>query len=101
LEKTDVKTREEIERTLKELKPSLSEKFKVKRIGIFGSYLRGEQSEESDVDILVEFSGPIGWEFIDFKEFLEETLGQEVDLVTLRALKPQMRDRILKEVVYA
>ena len=96
-----MKTREEIEKTLKRIKSLVGEKFKVKKIGVFGSYLHGEQSEESDVDILVEFYEPIGWEFIDLKEFLEETLGQEVDLVTVRALKPQLRDRILKEVVYA
>ncbi len=96
-----MKTREEIEETLKRLKPFLREKFKVKEIGIFGSYVRGEESEESDVDILVEFYEPIGWEFIDFKEFLEGILGKGVDLVTVRALKPQLRDKILKEVVYA
>lgn len=96
-----MKRREEIEETLRRFKPFLREKFKVKEIGIFGSYLRGEQSEEGDVDILVEFYEPIGWEFIDFKEFLEEILGKEVDLVSVRALKPQLRDKILKEVVYA
>ncbi len=96
-----MKTRKEIEETLKRYKPLLREKFKVKEMGIFGSYIRGEESEESDVDILVEFYDPIGWEFIDLKEFLEEILGKEVDLVTVRALKPQLKDRILKEVVYA
>lgn len=77
------------------------EKFKVKEIGIFGSYIRGEEFEKSDVDILVEFYDPIGWEFIDLKEFLEEILDKEVDLVTVRALKPRLKDKILKEVVYA
>ena len=96
-----MKTREEIEETLKRYKPLLAEKFKVKEIGIFGSYARKEESDKSDVDILVGFSDPIGWEFIDLKEFLEEILGKEVDLVTVRALKPQLKDRILKEVVYA
>ncbi len=94
-------TKEEIKETLKRLKPNLREKFKVKEIGIFGSYVRGEESEESDVDILVEFSEPVGWEFIDLVEFLEKTLGRKVDLVTIRALKPQLKDKILKEVVYA
>ncbi|MCD6554028.1 MAG: nucleotidyltransferase [Chloroflexi bacterium] len=93
--------REEIEETLRRLKPVLREKFKVKEIGVFGSCARGEESEESDVDVLVEFYEPIGWEFIDVKEFLEEILGREVDLVTRGALKPQLRDEILKEVVYA
>lgn len=96
-----MKTREQIEETLKRFKPLLKEKFKVKEIGIFGSYVRGEESEESDVDILVNFYEPIGWEFIDFKEFLEKILGKEVDLVTVRALKPQLRNKILKEVIYA
>jgi len=96
-----MKAKEEIKETLQRFKPILKEKFKVKEIGIFGSWVRGEESEESDVDILVEFYEPIGWEFIDFKEFLEEILGRKVDLVTMRALKPQLREKILKEVVYA
>lgn len=99
-----MKTRKGLEETLKRFKPFLREKFKVKEIGIFGSYVRGEEAEESDVDILVEFYEPIGWEFIDFKEFLEEILGKgvdRVDLATVRALKPQLRDKILKEVIYA
>ena len=96
-----MKTGEGIEETLKSLKPFLKEKFKVKEIGVFGSYVRGDGTEESDVDILVGFHEPIGWEFVDLKAFLEEILGKKVDIVTLRALKPQLRDRILKEVVYA
>lgn len=96
-----MKNREAIKKTLKRFKPILREKFKVKDIGIFGSYVRGEESEESDVDILVEFSEPVGWEFIDLVEFLEEILERKVDLVTVRALKPQLKDKILKEVVYA
>lgn len=95
-----MKTRAEIEATLKQLKPSLAEKFKVKEIGIFGSFVRGEESGRSDVDILVEFSEPIGWEFIDLKDFLEEILGIRVDLVTTGALKPQLKDKILREVAY-
>lgn len=95
-----MKTLKEIEDTLKRYKPVLRERFQVKEIGLFGSYVRGEESENSDVDILVAFEGTIGWEFIDLKDFLEEILGKEVDLVTVNALKPQLRDDILKEVVY-
>jgi predicted nucleotidyltransferase len=95
-----MKTKKEIEVILKKYKPILREKFKVEKIGIFGSYVRGEESKHSDIDILVEFSSPIGWEFIDLKEFLEEILGRNVDLVTIQALKPQLKDIILKEVVY-
>ena len=95
-----MKTRAEIEAALKQLKPSLAEKFKVKEIGIFGSFVRGAESGRSDVDILVGFSEPIGWEFIDLKDFLEEILGLRVDLVTTGALKPRMRDKVLQEVAY-
>ncbi len=73
----------------------------MKEIGVFGSYARGEEVEESDIDLLIEFYEPVGWEFIDLKEFLEKTLDKKVDLVTVKALKPQLKDKILKEVVYA
>lgn len=96
-----MRTLDEIKKILKMHKPELKERFKVKRIGIFGSYIRGEDVESSDVDILVEFYEPIGWEFVDLKEFLEKILGTDVDLVTAKALKPQLSDTILKEVLYA
>jgi len=95
-----MKTREEITQILRKVIPQLQREFKVKDIGIFGSFIHGEASEKSDVDLLVEFSGAIGWEFIDLKNFLEDVLGAKVDLVTKKALKPQLRDVILKEVVY-
>ena len=101
LQKGRMKTQDGIKETLKKFKPILKDRFKVKQIGIFGSYVRGEESPESDIDILVEFAEPIGWEFIDVKEFLEEILGREVDLVTVKALKPQLREKIMREVVYA
>ena len=94
-------TRKEIEQILKKNKKILKKTFKVEEIGIFGSYARNEQSKDSDIDILVKFSDPVGWEFIDLKEYLEEILNLEVGLVTIKALKPQLRDNILKEVVYA
>ena len=95
-----MKTRSDIETALKQLKPALVETYKVKEIGIFGSYVKGQESEGSDVDILVAFDGPIGWEFIDLKDFLEETLSLKIDLVTTGALKPQLKEKILKEVEY-
>lgn len=91
----------DIEKILREHKPVLKEKYKVKKIGVFGSYVNGERTEVSDIDILVEFYEPIGWEFLDLKELLEEILGIKVDLVTVNALKSQMKERILSEVVYA
>lgn len=79
----------------------LKDRFKVKKIGVFGSFVRGEEGRDSDVDILVDLSEPIGWEFVDLKEFLEEILGFEVDLVTVKALKSELSEIILKEAVYA
>ena len=90
-----------IKSTLKKHKVELEDRFKVKQIGVFGSYAREEEANTSDIDILVDLYEPIGWEIIDLKEFLESILGTEVDLVTLKALKPELSDTILKEAVYA
>jgi predicted nucleotidyltransferase len=95
-----MKDLEEIKQVLSRQKQALAENFKVKEIGIFGSYVRGEQEELSDVDILVEFNEPIGWEFIDLLDYLENVLNMKVDLVTPNALRPQFKERILKEVAY-
>ena len=80
----------------------LEDIFGVKKIGIFGSYARETAvTNISDVDILVEFSRPIGWEIVDLHAYLENLLGKEVDLVTVNALKPELKSAILSEVVYA
>ena len=94
---TDV---EEIKRTLLQHKAELKKKFKVKTIGVFGSYVRGEQKRGSDVDILVEFEDPIGlFEFMDLEEHISKLLGVKVDLVSKKALKPHIGERILQEVI--
>lgn len=81
--------------------PFLQEKFHVKEIGFFGSVARGEETETSDVDILVEFELPIGFfDFIRLENFLSNIIGKKVDLVSKKALKPIIKDTILKEVVY-
>lgn len=90
----------DIKHRLIELKPILREKFGVKKIGVFGSYARGNQLESSDVDILVELEEPLGWEFFDLKEFLEQKLDKPVDLVTRNALKQQLKDEILKQTIF-
>lgn len=76
-----MKTLEQIKETLRKHKKELKRKFGVKEIGIFGSYVRNEQTEVSDVDILVDFERPIGWEIVDLKEHLEKILSVKVDLV--------------------
>lgn len=95
-----MKTLGEIKNILTEHKEKLREKYKVKEIGIFGSYIRDEQKKKSDVDILVEFYEPVGWEFIDLGYYLEDILGIKVDLVTPGALREKIKDRVLREVVF-
>jgi len=81
----------EIEEILRAHKEELRQKFGVSSIAIFGSYARGEQTELSDVDILVEFEGPIGWEIVDLKDYLESLLGIQVDLITKNAAMSRRR----------
>ena len=92
--------KEAIEAKLREYKPILERQFCVKKIGVFGSYARNEQKDDSDIDILVEFYRPVGFQFINLKIFLEEILNKKVDLVTPNALKPQIKENILREVSY-
>lgn len=93
---------EQIKKKLEELKPSLKDEFKVKNIGIFGSYLRGEEKEGSDIDILVEFDESAALSLLDFvglENYLSEVLGGKVDLVEKSTLKPRIGKHILEEVV--
>jgi uncharacterized protein len=95
-----MKNVETIKRTLFEHKAELSEKFKVKNIGVFGSYVRGEQKGSSDVDVLIEFDDPVGlFEFMKLENYLSDLLGVKVDLVSKKALKPHIGERILEEVI--
>ena len=78
----------------------LSQKYFVERIGFFGSFSREEQNEDSDIDILVEFNRPLGWEFFDLQELLEKELQRKVDLVSIKALKEQLKEDILRQTRY-
>ncbi|MEK6581824.1 MAG: nucleotidyltransferase family protein [Nitrospirota bacterium] len=79
----------------------LREKYKIKEIGIFGSYIRGEQKRRSDIDILVEFDEPVSLlDLVGAEIYLSELLNIKVDLVPKRDLRPELKDRILKETVY-
>ncbi|MEX2684832.1 MAG: nucleotidyltransferase family protein [Candidatus Sigynarchaeota archaeon] len=82
-------------------KPHLKERFNVREIGIFGSFARGEQKKKSDIDILVTFYQPIGLDFIDLIDYLEEILGKKVDLVTPGGLRQELKPTIMHDVVYA
>jgi len=77
----------------------ISREYGVIEIGVFGSYVRGESTENSDVDILVSFDKPLGFfKFLELEERLSEWLGATVDLVTKSALKPHIGNHILNEV---
>ena len=96
-----MKTVDEIKKMLESHRDDLRERYGVKEIGIFGSYVREGQKEASDVDILVEFERPLGLlSFVGLKNHLSDFLGLEVDLVMKRALKPRIEKIILEEVVY-
>jgi len=96
-----VKTFDEIKAILEEHKDTIRDKFKVDEIGIFGSYVRNEQTEESDVDILVTFKEPIDFFiFLHLEEYLSDLIGVKVDLVTKKALKPYIGKEIFKETIY-
>jgi len=94
----------ETERIISEIKrnmPYLREQYNVRSLGIFGSYVRGEQKKRSDVDILVEFEEPVTLlEFVALENRLSELIGKKVDLVMKTALKLKIGERILEEVVY-
>jgi len=95
------KTVEKIKKMLKENETTLRERFKVKEMGIFGSYVRGEEKKRSDIDVLVEFEEPISLlEFVALERHLSEIIGKKVDLVMKSALKPRIGKHILKEVTY-
>lgn len=94
-------TPNEIETRLKALKPVLAEKFHVRKIGYFGSYAKGLANDNSDLDLLVEFETPIGWNFFTLENYLENFFGIPVDLVTEDALKSQLRSSILSQVHFA
>lgn len=80
--------------------PVIRKEFKVKSVGIFGSYVRGEQKSESDLDVLVEFEEPISLlKLVSLENYLSDLLGVKVDLVPKADLRPELRSRILSEEV--
>jgi len=81
-------------------KEELKERYHVKELGIFGSYVRGEAGEGSDIDILVEFEVVPGLlKFIELEEHLSELLGVKVDLVRKKSVREELKESILEEVV--
>ena len=96
-----MKTMEKIKETLATHKEGLTVRFKVKELGIFGSYVRGEEKETSDIDILVEFEEPVSLlGLVSLENHLSDLFGVKVDLVPKGEIRPELKEKIIKEVVY-
>ena len=92
---------ERIIRTLESLKDTIKEKYKAEIVGIFGSYLRGEQKDSSDLDVLVRFlEGATLFNLAGLANFLEEKLAVRVDIVPIDTVREEIRENVLKEAVY-
>lgn len=91
---------EEIKADLYSLKDELDKRFGVSAIGLFGSITRDDFTEKSDIDILIDFSRPIGMEFFTLADLLESRLKRKVDLITLDGIKPRYFEAIKKDLIY-
>ncbi len=97
-----MKSLKEVKKQIKALNPVLKNNFSVEAIEIFGSYVRGEQTEDSDFDILVTFLEPNDvdlFKFIELRLFLKDELGIDVDLIEKDSLKPRLKGQILEEAI--
>lgn len=81
--------------------PELQKKYPVGRVGVFGSYSRGEATEKSDIDIAVEITGPMGLSFVAMADEIENLFGKKTDVIPLRSIKPQYLQYVQKDIVYA
>lgn len=89
-----------VKQILLELKPELHEKYGVSSIGLFGSIVRDDFTSASDIDIVVDFDRPIGIEFVDLVDYLEEKLKRPVDIASLHGIKPKYFAVIEPQIQY-
>jgi len=90
-----------IKDTLQKLKPELKRKYNISSIGLFGSVVRDDfSSMKSDIDIIVDFSKPIGIEFVDLAEYLESKIKRKIDLVSRNGIKDKYYKQIQHEIIY-
>ncbi|MHA1190932.1 MAG: nucleotidyltransferase family protein [Promethearchaeota archaeon] len=88
-------------KVLKEIKKEIKSKYRVKAIGLFGSYVKDMQNDSSDIDFLVEFEKEADlFHFMGLILFLEEKFNRKVDVISKPALKEDLRENILQEVIY-
>ena len=89
-----------IKSLLEQLKPELKQRFHVQSLGLFGSVVREDFTSSSDIDIIVDFSSPVGIEFIDLGNFMEEKLRRKVDLVSRKGIKEKYFKAIEGDIIY-
>ena len=96
-----MKSRDEVLKILTSQKSSLLEAYQITRLGIFGSYARDQQTDDSDIDVLVEYeNAPTLYKIIELRDYLSELFSVKVDVVTKNGLKERIRERVLAEVIY-
>jgi predicted nucleotidyltransferase len=93
-------TLEKIVQALRQYQPELQRKYPVSKLGIFGSYARGEATEKSDIDIAVEITGPMGLNFVAMANEIEDLLGIKTDVVPKRSIKVEYLPSIERDIVY-
>ena len=96
-----MKSRDEVLKILTSQKSSLLEAYQITRLGIFSSYARCQQTDDSDIDVLVEYeNAPTLYKIIELRDYLSELFSVKVDVVTKNGLKERIRERVLAEVIY-
>ena len=99
--KVKVTSLEEIKGLIERHRPELKRQFHVEKVGVFGSYARGDQKKRSDVDFLVTFDKPVSYFTLGgLYAYLKEIVGTDVDVVPREDLRPEFREHVLNEVVY-
>jgi hypothetical protein len=99
--KIKVTSLEEIKEVIEQHRPELKRQFHVERIGVFGSYARGDQKKRSDIDFLVTFDETIGlFTLSGLYIYLQEQLGRKVDVIPFNSLRPELRKYVLKDLIY-
>jgi len=86
---------------LKSMKKYLEDKYFVKKIGLFGSYARNEQHDNSDIDLIVEFSHPIGIEFVSLANEIENEFNTKIDLISIKSINKHYMSELKNEIIYA
>jgi uncharacterized protein len=101
LRKIKVTNLEEIKEVIRQRRAELKSQFHVEKIGVFGSYARGDQKKRSDIDFLVTFDETIGlFTLSGLYIYLQEQLGRKVDVIPFNSLRPELRKYVLKDLIY-